>query len=117
MAITGTWIQPLSIDAVGDDFVMLSGEWFEDASLAALVSQAEGVWAYATTSEAPGDAKKQMAAEMPCGENLQVYALAMAINVPIPCPVETGLLITLPRLDCAGGHCGKCCGGNCHEMQ
>ncbi|MCL1965000.1 MAG: hypothetical protein FWF69_08070 [Firmicutes bacterium] len=46
------WVRTLSLEALGDDFAMLSGAWFEGAPLAAVLSLARRVWAYVVTAAA-----------------------------------------------------------------
>lgn len=47
-------IREVQIDALGDDFAMLSGVWFEGARIAEVLADAKRVWAYlATAGEKP----------------------------------------------------------------
>ncbi|MDR0897855.1 MAG: hypothetical protein LBN04_08365 [Oscillospiraceae bacterium] len=43
----------VTIDALGDDFALLSGEWFEGTRLAALLGDARRVWAFVATAGQP----------------------------------------------------------------
>ena len=44
------WAREVSIEALGDDFVYLSGEWFEGWEVAAALSRAERVWVFAASA-------------------------------------------------------------------
>ncbi len=43
----------VTIDALGDDFAMLSGEWFEGARVAGLLQNATKAWMYVATAGKP----------------------------------------------------------------
>ncbi|MDR0928847.1 MAG: hypothetical protein LBM74_03930 [Oscillospiraceae bacterium] len=47
------YARELTIDALGDDFALLSGEWFEGARVAALLEDATHVWAFVATAGQP----------------------------------------------------------------
>lgn len=47
MAVELPMLKALSIDATGQDFAMMSGEWLENERVAAFVSRAERAWVFA----------------------------------------------------------------------
>lgn len=52
------WVRAVDIEAVGDDFLMLSGEWFEGQDVSRLLSGATRAWVYvAAAGEGPATAE------------------------------------------------------------
>lgn len=132
-------LRQLSIDAIGDDFVMLSGEWLEDSRLAKRMAQAKSAWVFyasagtvaldlpwgsALASAAACDVLAKHVLKMRKIESTQMDAIATGdtqallrlLGRPEAEEAETkiGILFTEPRLSSACGGCGGCGGCSSH---
>ncbi len=129
-------VREVTIDAVGDGFAQLSGEWLEDARLAARLTEAQRAWVFlasagAALPEGPWvedlaalaayDALADRVTAMGRAERAKVDAIATAETAAllrllgldgIPGPeAALGVLYTAPVSPGSCGGCGGC--GNC----
>lgn len=92
------YCRELTVDALGDDFAMLSGEWFDGPRLGRLLSESTQAWAYvATAGDSPAGpeddllttwwlqklgedavhaATDRLPGELPCGEAEHISAIS-----------------------------------------
>ena len=82
------WFQEVTIDALGDDFAMLSGEWFEGPRVATVLRDARQCWAFvATAGEKPAHDPSDVLTAwwlQALGENA-VHQAIVAFVASMPC--------------------------------
>lgn len=122
------WLRSLDVEALGDDFAQLSGQWMEGARLASHLRGARAVWAYAALRE-DDIAHAAEAARISAGERLIGLVPgaqpgwdaegAQALRALLPDAPEgaaVGLLLAVKAPDCANcpGKCGT--NGGCSAL-
>lgn len=125
MAVTALpYVRPVVIEALGDDFALVSGQWLQGARMAAHLKQAHSLWVFAVARDedipplaqslAVGDGDwivgitPGKAPGWPKGDRDVLRQLAEA---DFPADATVGLLLAIDAPDC--GHCGADCEG-CH---
>lgn len=121
-------IREVSIDALGDDFAYVSGQWLSGARVAQHLRMAYRVWAFAAADE--GETKALMdsvatAARRVIGivpgarpewDASERAAVAALLDMPVPEEAIAGLLLEIDAPDCRAcarrnrkrGICGGC---------
>lgn len=130
----GSAIRQLSVEALGDDFALLSGEWFDSPRVAQFAKDADRIWAFSALTEEdagrcmdwlpqvpgrrivgiapgvqPGWGKEGRETvlrllDVPAAEHAIVGLLFSVEDKACPCPHKTE-----KNSGCAGG-CGGCQG-------
>lgn len=118
-------VREVFIEALGDDFALVSGQWFEGTRVAASLSKAERLWAFACETEddvpplletlgsecapvigiAPG--------KQPGWEASEAEALAQLLEAEAGGVVGFALAVKPAKCPCPHnkGGCGECTGG------
>lgn len=110
-----------AIEALGDDFAQVSGQWLSGARVAAHLAKAKRVWAFAAPDM---EAAERLLDALPIGPGLRAIgllpgkpgwgaednpALCALIGGPVPEGWPVGLLLAIDVPDCANcPGCGDC---------
>lgn len=125
MAITDG-LRPVRLEALGDDFAQVEGEWLQGVRIAQHLARAIDVWAFSASDV---EDVEHLLDAMRGQTGLHAIALSPGMHPDWPIDDEAavrrllpagqahaavvGLLMTLPPPDCACPHRGNCaqCGG------
>lgn len=121
----GAQLREVVLEALGDDFAQVSGQWLEGARIAQFLQKAVRLWAFAASSD---EDVADMMEGLPCGEDERIVAIApgrqpgwpksdaafvRAMLEEAPPHAIVGLMMAITAPSCTKGCCGATKGQGC----